>query len=70
MKKGIPFTMQLTADIEQFDWRNFQQEYRDYIDLANTLNPPSDLCFIVKIGLSEPAFKVFFFALNHVFLNR
>jgi hypothetical protein len=21
-------------DIEQFDWRNFQQEYRDYIDLA------------------------------------
>jgi EcsC protein family len=24
----------LPADIEQFDWRNFQQEYRDYIDLA------------------------------------
>ena len=22
------------ADINQFDWRNFQQEYRDYIDLA------------------------------------
>ena len=22
------------ADIHQFDWRNFQQEYRDYIDLA------------------------------------
>ena len=21
-------------DIQQFDWRNFQQEYRDYIDLA------------------------------------
>ena len=21
-------------DIHQFDWRNFQQEYRDYIDLA------------------------------------
>ena len=21
-------------DINQFDWRNFQQEYRDYIDLA------------------------------------
>jgi EcsC protein family len=24
----------LPADINQFDWRNFQQEYRDYIDLA------------------------------------
>lgn len=25
---------ELPADIHQFDWRNFQQEYRDYIDLA------------------------------------
>jgi EcsC family protein len=24
----------LPADIDQFDWRTFQQEYRDYIDLA------------------------------------
>jgi len=24
----------LPEDIEQFEWRNFQQEYRDYIDLA------------------------------------
>ena len=24
----------LPTDINQFDWRNFQQEYRDYIDLA------------------------------------
>jgi len=24
----------LPKDIDQFDWRNFQQEYRDYIDLA------------------------------------
>lgn len=24
----------LPQDINQFDWRNFQQEYRDYIDLA------------------------------------
>ena len=24
----------LPSDIHQFDWRNFQQEYRDYIDLA------------------------------------
>ncbi len=25
---------QLPDDINQFEWRNFQQEYRDYIDLA------------------------------------
>jgi hypothetical protein len=25
---------QLPDDIHQFDWRNFQQQYRDYIDLA------------------------------------
>jgi len=25
---------ELPKDIHQFDWRNFQQEYRDYIDLA------------------------------------
>ncbi|MET0394422.1 MAG: EcsC family protein [Chitinophagaceae bacterium] len=25
---------ELPSDIDQFDWRNFQQEYRDYIDLA------------------------------------
>lgn len=25
---------ELPADIHQFDWRSFQQEYRDYIDLA------------------------------------
>jgi hypothetical protein len=25
---------ELPEDINQFDWRNFQQEYRDYIDIA------------------------------------
>lgn len=25
---------ELPRDINQFDWRNFQQEYRDYIDIA------------------------------------
>ncbi len=25
---------ELPPDINQFDWRLFQQEYRDYIDLA------------------------------------
>jgi hypothetical protein len=24
----------LPEDIKQFDWRNFQQEYRDYLDIA------------------------------------
>ena len=27
----------IPRDIEQFDWRRFQQEYRDYIDLAKML---------------------------------
>lgn len=27
-------TKELPADIHQFDWKTFQQEYRDYIDLA------------------------------------
>lgn len=27
-------TSNMPEDIHQFDWRNFQQEYRDYIDLA------------------------------------
>ncbi|HAQ19460.1 MAG TPA: ABC transporter-associated protein EcsC [Prolixibacteraceae bacterium] len=27
-------SIDLPEDIHQFDWRNFQQEYRDYIDLA------------------------------------
>jgi len=27
----------LPADINEFDWRNFQQEYRDYIDIAKLL---------------------------------
>lgn len=26
--------LQLPEDINQFDWRSFQQEYRDYIDIA------------------------------------
>lgn len=28
------YSRQLPDDIHQFDWRTFQQEYRDYIDLA------------------------------------
>lgn len=28
------YSMQLPDDSHQFDWRSFQQEYRDYIDLA------------------------------------
>ena len=28
------YSKTLPGDIEQFEWRNFQQEYRDYLDLA------------------------------------
>jgi hypothetical protein len=28
------YSEQLPASLDEFDWRTFQQEYRDYIDLA------------------------------------
>lgn len=31
------YASQLPDDIHQFDWRSFQQEYRDYIDIAKLL---------------------------------
>ncbi|ASZ14321.1 EcsC family protein [Chitinophaga pendula] len=31
------YSQALPEDIDSFDWRNFQQEYRDYIDLAKLL---------------------------------
>ncbi|MND74824.1 EcsC protein family protein [compost metagenome] len=31
------YSKYLPEDIHQFDWRNFQQEYRDYIDLSKLL---------------------------------
>lgn len=34
MRNWKDHAAQLPSDINQFDWRNFQQEYRDYIDLA------------------------------------
>jgi hypothetical protein len=34
MEKWDEYSKMLPGDIEQFDWRDFQQEYRDYIDLA------------------------------------
>ena len=34
MEDWSTFSRQLPDDIHQFDWRTFQQEYRDYIDLA------------------------------------
>ena len=34
MRNWTERATQLPDDINQFDWRNFQQEYRDYIDLA------------------------------------
>ena len=45
----------LPEDINQFDWRNFQQEYRDYIDLAKMaqLVPVigAPVGFVVNYGL-------------------
>ena len=34
MENWYDHSKKLPHDLEQFDWRNFQQEYRDYIDLA------------------------------------
>jgi len=34
MQNWKEVSRKLPEDIHQFDWRNFQQEYRDYIDLA------------------------------------
>jgi hypothetical protein len=34
MEQWQQVKQQLPARLEQFDWRRFQQEYRDYIDLA------------------------------------
>jgi hypothetical protein len=31
------FVDQLPTNVNEFDWRKFQQEYRDYIDLAKLL---------------------------------
>jgi hypothetical protein len=31
------YATSLPATMKEFDWRNFQQEYRDYIDLAKLL---------------------------------
>jgi hypothetical protein len=31
------FVKELPLDVDSFDWRTFQQEYRDYIDLAKLL---------------------------------
>lgn len=37
LKDWDNYAAQLPDDIHQFDWRSFQQEYRDYIDLAKLL---------------------------------
>ncbi len=34
MKNWDEKSKSLPEDINQFEWRSFQQEYRDYIDLA------------------------------------
>jgi hypothetical protein len=37
LKDWPNYSRQLPNDIHQFDWRSFQQEYRDFIDLAKLL---------------------------------
>lgn len=37
MKDWDAYASRLSADINSFDWRTFQQEYRDYIDVAKLL---------------------------------
>jgi hypothetical protein len=37
MQDWEDYSSKLPADMKEFDWRNFQQEYRDYIDLAKLL---------------------------------
>jgi len=37
LKNWDAYASELPADIDSFDWRTFQQEYRDYIDIAKML---------------------------------
>jgi proteasome assembly chaperone (PAC2) family protein len=37
MERWEQFKNELPASIDDFDWRTFQQEYRDYIDIAKLL---------------------------------
>ncbi|WMJ82048.1 EcsC family protein [Clostridium sp. MB40-C1] len=37
LKKWNDYSKELPEDLNSFDWRSFQQEYRDYIDLAKML---------------------------------
>ena len=37
LKNWEKYAETLPKDMNQFDWRNFQQEYRDYIDIAKLL---------------------------------
>jgi hypothetical protein len=37
MERWEEFKNELPASIDDFDWRTFQQEYRDYIDIAKLL---------------------------------
>lgn len=37
MENWDEYISSLPADIDEFDWRSFQQEYRDYLDIAKLL---------------------------------
>lgn len=38
MNNWDEYVNSLPEDINDFDWRTFQQEYRDYLDLAKFYN--------------------------------
>lgn len=37
LERWEDYKSELPENMNEFDWRNFQQEYRDYIDLAKLL---------------------------------
>ncbi|MGL6108411.1 EcsC family protein [Romboutsia sp.] len=58
MENWEEYSKTLPEDINDFDWRTFQQEYRDYIDLAKLLQ------MVPGIGAFVGAF------VNHKLINK
>ncbi|UKJ06151.1 EcsC family protein [Solitalea lacus] len=58
MANWTDYSQHLPNDIHQFDWRSFQQEYRDYIDLAKLIQ------LIPGIGAVTGAY------INHKLTNK
>ena len=58
MENWDEYIRTLPADINEFDWRSFQQEYRDYLDIAKLLQ------MIPVIGAFVGSY------VNHKLLNK